>query len=83
MARRLAGERAARGAAATAGQSSVWAARAAQQRSLMPGFTCSFCDSHRADVVKLIFGPGASICDACIESGTAVIVDERSARERV
>jgi len=68
VSRRLADKREARKA------SSFDPARVAQARGAMPGFRCSFCDAHRADVVTIISGPGAFICDACIGDATAVVV---------
>jgi len=35
---------------------------------------CSFCDSARKEVVKLIEGPGVTICDRCIDDASADVV---------
>jgi len=32
---------------------------------------CSFCDSVRKEVVKLVEGPGVTICDRCIDNASA------------
>ena len=48
--------------------------RVAHARATMPEFRCSFCDAHRVDAIKIIAGPGAFICDACIDAATAVVV---------
>jgi ClpX C4-type zinc finger len=36
--------------------------------------TCSFCDSVRVDVVKLVEGPGVTICDRCIDNASADVL---------
>jgi hypothetical protein len=35
---------------------------------------CSFCDSARKDVVKLVEGPGVTICDRCIDNASADVL---------
>ena len=35
---------------------------------------CSFCDSVRVDVVKLVEGPGVTICDRCIDNASADVL---------
>jgi ATP-dependent protease Clp ATPase subunit len=42
-------------------------------RRAMDGFRCSFCDAHRADVLKLVSGPRVFICDRCVCDATAVV----------
>ena len=73
--RHLASARASRRAAeAAAPRSAADSAREARARASTPAFICTFCGSHRADVMKLICGPGTLLCDECIESATPVIV---------
>lgn len=38
-----------------------------------PMLTCSFCGKHQKQVRKLIAGPGACICDECVEKAVRVI----------
>jgi hypothetical protein len=38
------------------------------------GQACSFCDSVRVDVVKLVEGPGVAICDRCIDEASADVL---------
>jgi hypothetical protein len=35
---------------------------------------CSFCDSVRKDVVKLVEGPGVTICDRCVDNASADVL---------
>jgi ClpX C4-type zinc finger protein len=42
-------------------------------RAKVEVFKCSFCDTDRQDVAKLINGPGVSICDACVGDATAIV----------
>ncbi|PJM72531.1 ATP-dependent Clp protease ATP-binding subunit ClpX [Bifidobacterium primatium] len=39
--------------------------------------TCTFCGKNEHQVRKLVTGPGASICDECIELCVDIISDER------
>lgn len=35
---------------------------------------CSFCDSVRKEVVRLVEGPGVTICDRCIDNASSDVV---------
>jgi len=37
---------------------------------------CSFCRRARAEVRCLVAGPGVSICDACVQLGVQILVEE-------
>lgn len=43
------------------------------RKTRMRQFQCSFCGALRRDVVKLISGPRAFICDRCVAEATAVV----------
>jgi hypothetical protein len=45
-----------------------------QQR--FPVFTCSFCGKPEEQVRKLICGPGAFICNGCIQLGNDILLAE-------
>jgi len=47
-------------------------ADAAGRRPPRPGLSCSFCATSQYEVRKLIAGPGAYICDACVGLAVAV-----------
>lgn len=34
---------------------------------------CTFCDAARAEVAKLVVGPGVVICDRCVDLATTVV----------
>ncbi len=40
---------------------------------------CSFCDARRAEVEKLIPGPGVFICDRCLLLALGVVANEQDA----
>ena len=48
---------------------------------IIDGAVCSFCDARRADVAKLIAGPGIFICDRCLTLALRVIASERDASD--
>jgi hypothetical protein len=48
---------------------------------IIDGAACSFCDARRADVTKLIAGPGVFICERCLTLALRVIASERDASD--
>lgn len=34
---------------------------------------CSFCGKREDEVFKMVEGPGANICDECVETAAAVV----------
>jgi ATP-dependent protease Clp ATPase subunit len=44
---------------------------------------CSFCGKHQKQVRKLIVGPGASICNECVEKADRVIATGEVAATRL
>lgn len=43
------------------------------RRGSIDVYRCTFCDRERRDVVKLIAGPRAFICDVCVGDATQVV----------
>jgi ATP-dependent protease Clp ATPase subunit len=48
-------------------------------RTRHPDLACSFCGRAQDDVRKLIAGPGAYICDACVAQAQGVVTSGISA----
>jgi hypothetical protein len=48
---------------------------------IIDGVACSFCGARRADVVRLIAGPGVFICDSCLVLALRVVTSERDASD--
>jgi hypothetical protein len=46
------------------------------------GFSCSFCGKSQFDVVKLVAGPGVSICNECIDLCHQIIAEEAARTAR-
>jgi ClpX C4-type zinc finger len=47
-------------------------------KSMDGSLRCSFCGKPKADVGKLIGGPGVCICDECVELCKDIIEKERT-----
>ncbi|RKE16892.1 ClpX C4-type zinc finger protein [Streptomyces sp. TLI_171] len=41
------------------------------------GRACSFCAKPEAEVAKLIAGPGATICDECVDLAGSIVAEYR------
>ncbi len=48
-----------------------------------PGLCCSFCRESQYQVRKLIAGPGAYICDACVELAGGVVSSGQATATRL
>jgi hypothetical protein len=51
---------------------------AQNNRQRIPVFTCSFCGKNEDQVKKLICGPGAFICNGCIQLSNDILLAELS-----
>ena len=54
------------------------AAAAKKKSEKFPVFTCSFCGKPEEQVRKMICGPGAFICNGCIQLGNDILLAEIS-----
>ena len=57
--------------------------KGAAPRPSRPGLSCSFCAASQHEVRKLIAGPGAYICDACVGLAGGVAGSGRPAGTRL